>query len=255
MELIRKNIMVLFDVDGTLTLSRQMITDEMRELVLNLKKVMHIGLVGGSDLDKITHQMGGYDVVKEFDYVFSENGLVAMKDGEIFAKKNIGEYLGEETLQTFINGCLEYMSKLKLPIKRGTFIEYRTGLINVCPIGRNCTQEERNAFEQYDKVNEIRKKFIAHLKSQFPSLPLEYLIGGQISFDAFPKGWNKTYCLQFLSEFDKIYFFGDKCDEGGNDYEIFSHPKVIGTKVEGPNFTKECIQKLYHQHAVGDTAV
>ncbi len=35
---------------------------------------------------------------------------------------------------------------------RGTFIEFRNGLINVCPIGRNCTQEERVEFLEYDSV-------------------------------------------------------------------------------------------------------
>ena len=35
---------------------------------------------------------------------------------------------------------------------RGTFIEFRNGLINVCPVGRSCTQEERIQFNEYDKV-------------------------------------------------------------------------------------------------------
>ena len=35
---------------------------------------------------------------------------------------------------------------------RGTFIEFRSGLINVSPIGRNCTQAERDEFEKYDKA-------------------------------------------------------------------------------------------------------
>lgn len=35
---------------------------------------------------------------------------------------------------------------------RGTFIEFRMGMLNVSPIGRNCSQEERDEFERYDKV-------------------------------------------------------------------------------------------------------
>jgi hypothetical protein len=37
-------------------------------------------------------------------------------------------------------------------ILRGTFIEFRSGMLNVSPIGRNCSQEERDEFEKYDKV-------------------------------------------------------------------------------------------------------
>ena len=52
----------------------------------------------------------------------------------------------------------------------------------------------------------------------------------RLSFDLFPTGWDKTYCLKYLAEadFDEIHFFGDKTFEGGNDFEIFSSPRTIG---------------------------
>lgn len=36
--------------------------------------------------------------------------------------------------------------------------------------------------------------------------------GGQISFDVFPEGWDKRYCLQHVEKdgYKTIYFFGDK---------------------------------------------
>lgn len=60
--------------------------------------------------------------------------------------------MGEEKLQQFINFSLSYMSNLTLPVKRGTFIEFRNGMINVCPVGRSCSQAEREQFGAYDKV-------------------------------------------------------------------------------------------------------
>lgn len=45
------------------------------------------------------------------------------------------------------------MSKLTLPKKRGTFVEFRKGLINICPVGRSCSQEEREEFVAYDEVH------------------------------------------------------------------------------------------------------
>lgn len=63
---------------------------------------------------------------------------------------------------------------------------------------------------------------------------LTVAIGGQISMDVFPKGWDKTYCLQFIDQqYDKIYFFGDRCQKGGNDYEIYNHERVIGNQIKG----------------------
>lgn len=36
--------------------------------------------------------------------------------------------------------------------------------------------------------------------------------GGQISFDVFPDGWDKRYCLGHVEKdgYKTIYFFGDK---------------------------------------------
>ena len=69
-------------------------------------------------------------------------------------------------------------------------------MINICPIGRNCTQSERDAFGLYDQEHHIREKMVATLEKEFPDYNFVYLIGGQISFDVVPKGWDKTYCLQ-----------------------------------------------------------
>ena len=83
-------------------------------------------------------------------------------------------------------------------------------MINVSPIGRNCSLEERLAFAEFNKTEKILEKFKETVENEFKDFDLNMAIGGQISFDVFPKGWDKTYCLQFLDEFDNIFFFGDK---------------------------------------------
>lgn len=205
-----------------------------------------------------------FTAIYKFDYFFSENGLVAYKQGHLVGKmvrqsdclkavkyscrpefsgvnmQNIQEHMGEEKLQTFINYALGYMSRLTLPVKRGTFIEFRNGLINVCPVGRSCSQAERDQFAAYDKEHRIRENFVEDLKKQFPDLGLVFSIGnskrlhsiklpgfyfkiarllwlgGQISFDVFPQGWDKTYSLRYVEDkgFKEIHFFGDKTAPG-----------------------------------------
>lgn len=120
-------------------------------------------------------------------------------------------------------------------------------MINVSPIGRNCSREERNEFEKYDLANGIRVKFVEALKKEFSHLSLTYSIGGQISFDVFPTGWDKTYCLRHLQSdgFKHIHFFGDKTFEGGNDYEIYTHPSVIGHSVQCPEDTMRILAELF----------
>lgn len=39
-----------------------------------------------------------------------------------------------------------------LVFHRGTFIEFRNGMLNICPVGHSCTQEERKEFYKLDQV-------------------------------------------------------------------------------------------------------
>ena len=45
---------------------------------------------------------------------------------------------------------------------------------------------------------------------------LTFAIGGQISIDVFPDGWDKRYCLRHLEDegFKEIHFFGDRTEKG-----------------------------------------
>lgn len=81
-----------------------------------------------------------------------------------------------------------------------------------------------------------------------------YSIGGQISFDVFPKGWDKTYCLQHLENdakkpggihYTTIHFFGDKTFKGGNDYEIYEDPRTTGHSVKTPEDTVRILKELF----------
>jgi len=239
-------VMALFDVDGTLTIPRGEITPSMMEFMQSLSSKITVGIVGGSDLPKQEEQLGS-GVVDKFPYNFSQNGLVAYKDGKVLEVQTIAKHLGEDNVKRIVNWTMKYLAELDLPVKRGTFIEFRSGMFNVSPIGRNCSREERNDYEKFDLANNVRKDMVAAMKKEFADLNLTFSIGGQISFDVFPAGWDKTYCLRFLKEedFDEIHFFGDKTFEGGNDYEIFSHERTKGHTVTSPDDTREQCTKLF----------
>jgi phosphomannomutase len=82
------------------------------------------------------------------------------------------------------------------------------------------------------------------LQTQFEEYNLTFSIGGQISFDVFPKGWDKTFCLQFVeNDYDDIHFFGDKTHHGGNDYEIYNSQRTIGHAVTSPEDTQKQVVK------------
>ncbi|KAI8051628.1 phosphomannomutase [Syncephalis plumigaleata] len=237
---VHPDTIVLFDVDGTLTPSRKTVTPQVLEMLQSLRKKVVIGFVGGSDFPKQLEQLGD-DVLDRFDYCFSENGLTAYRQGLQLASQSFIGHIGEDRYKCLVNFCLRYIADLDIPIKRGTFVEFRNGMVNVCPIGRNCSQEERDQFEIYDKEHHVRQKFVDALREKFGDYGLTFAIGGQISFDIFPDGWDKTY----YQAFKQIHFFGDRTMKGGNDHEIYTHPQVIGHAVTSPADTIGQINELF----------
>ena len=108
----------------------------------------------------------------------------------------------------------------------------------------------------------MRAAMVATLREKFADLNFTYSVGGQISFDVrdtrararaaavcsskplflfpqvFPGGWDKTFCLRYLDEFETVHFFGDKTYAGGNDHEIFASPRTVGHTVTSPEDTR-----------------
>ena len=103
----------------------------------------------------------------------------------------------------------------------------------------------------------MRSYLLEYLPSAALLTLLRYSIGGQISFDVFPDGWDKTYCLRHVEaeadsskglsgiHYKTIHFFGDKSFKGGNDYEIYSDPRTTGHAVKGPEDTMNILRELF----------
>ena len=243
--------LLLFDIDGTLTAARQSIKQNMLDCLKKASSFddIDIATVGGSDLPKAKEQLlSGIDLLK---YVFTENGLVYLDEKkELHKVDKVTNFLGFDKYKEFVNFCLKYISELDIPVKTGTFVELRTGMVNVSPIGRNCSQEERNAFVVYNKEHKVLEKFRETLIKNFSEkFGLTVSIGGQISFDVFPNGWDKRYCLRFVEKkYDNIIFFGDKGYFGGNDYEIITDDRITrGVRVKSPEETIEFVSKIIEE--------
>jgi phosphomannomutase len=146
----------------------------MLTLLNSLRQKVAIGFVGGSDLAKQQEQIGttSIPVTSLFDFCFAENGLTAYKMGVPLASHSFIKWLGEDKYKELVKFILRYIADLDIPIMRGTFVEFRNGMINVSPVGRNASVEERNAYEKYDKEHKVREKFVAVLREKFTDLGL-----------------------------------------------------------------------------------
>ena len=105
--------------------------------------------------------------------------------------------------------------------------------------------DERDEFLEYNKEHKILELIRKKILDEFEKDGVYVSIGGQISIDVFPIGWDKTYCLQFIDDlYQDIHFIGDKCYEGGNDFEIYKHPRVKGHWVKnGPDDTVKVVEE------------
>jgi len=246
--------LVLFDVDGTLSMPTQKAPDAVLTMLANLRRECVVGIVGTGKFSHQSEQIP--DLHLRVDFVFSENGAHAFHQGRELHCHSIECHLGPVLWQNFHDGLLRMLDDerderarlLELVglggasalSDRGTFLDVRNGVVNICPIGRSPTlsKDERDAFETSDRASGLRERLVRRIQEEFgpeTDFQITASIGGQIGIDCCPRGWEKTYCLQFVPEadFPIVHFFGDKTMPGGNDYEIFTHSRVIGHTVMG----------------------
>ena len=136
-----KNI-YLFDLDGTLTESAQIISDCMITQLKKIKERGHeIGIVGGGDFYKILFQI---DNKIFFDHIFSECGSVYYRynnnlhDYELIYIRNITQHIEYPNINSLIKKTLDFLSQVDYRLT-GNFIDRRNGLIYISLIGMQAT--------------------------------------------------------------------------------------------------------------------
>lgn len=240
-------MIILFDIDGTLTPSGGMIKPEMVEVIEKLSQVENIllGLVGGGTIVKIKQQMG--PTMEFFHFVFTECGSVIYIDGELVSEKNMLDECDRPILNLIIKTALKNISEMPI-VYHGHQIDFRKGLIYISPPGIQATDYERNIFMEMDTKLDLRKKLLLELQAVDPEKNFDISFGGSVGLAVCPKGWDKSQVISYLVErgiSDSIYYFGDKTEPGGNDYPIYSHQLVKGVSVRDYLDTIEKINKLF----------
>jgi len=198
----------VFDVDGTLTPSRQRIDDEFGSWFLNWCQTHKVYLVTGSDYEKTIEQLGA-DICYAVNGIFNCAGNAHYIRGELQYEN---EFKLTTKQKTFLVGLLDYS---KCPIKTGRHIEERNGMVNFSTVGRNARLEQREQYVKYDTETGERRKLAKLIMEQFSDL--EACIGGETGIDIYHRGRDKSQVVKHIGSFT---FFGDATYPGGNDYTI-----------------------------------
>jgi len=203
----------IFDVDGTLTPSRQKIDSEFLNFLLNFAKQNDVYLVTGSDRPKTIEQIG-----KELYFACQR---VYNCSGSDVYEKDILIYRDEWTLPSDAEEFLiDELHHSKFPVRTGNHIEKRPGGVNFSVLGRGSEVilEEREEYVKWDINTGERKNIADRFKKRFPEIGCQ--VGGQTGLDISPLGCDKSQILRDFKPIDLIYFFGDKLKEGENDYPL-----------------------------------
>jgi hypothetical protein len=99
-------------------------------------------------------------------------------------------------------------------------------MVNFSIVGRNATLGERKLYVEWDQENQERAKIAVKFNHTFPEL--EARVGGETGIDIYPKGNDKSQILKDFSNDDKIYFYGDRMEPGGNDYPLAKALETFG---------------------------
>ena len=201
----------IFDVDGTLTPSRQKILPEMEKLFLELISKHKVYLVTGSDYDKTLEQVGK-EIIESVEKVYNCSGSDVWKNG-----KNIerSDWVLPYEVKLWLD---DKFSSSEYPVRTGTHFENRPGLCNFSIIGRNATLEQRKDYVKYDKETNERDTIVKEFNNVFCNVTSS--AGGETGIDIHPIGKDKSQIMSDFVDEDTIHFFGDRMDKEGNDYSL-----------------------------------
>ena len=201
----------IFDVDGTLTPSRDKIDFKFGEWFKKFQQQNNIFLVTGSDRSKTIEQVGAE--------IFNFARRVYNCSGSEVWEQDKKVYSSEWELPMYVRWWLEkHLDASAFPVKTGLHIEERPGMVNFSIVGRNADRDQRKLYVAWDSERQERIEIAKSFERKFPDIQAK--VGAETGIDIFPKGCDKSQILRDFDSTDELYFFGDRMDDDGNDYPL-----------------------------------
>ena len=201
----------IFDVDGTLTPSRREIDPEFKDWFINFIMNNKVWLVTGSDYPKTVEQLGS-EICENVVTCYNCQGNDVWHGG---MRVNAKSFNPPKDLYDLMNGWLQASG---FPLRTGTHIEERRGMINFSIVGRGATPEQRKEYVEWDLANRERESIAFEINTKFKGITAT--VGGETGLDIHYTGADKSQILDDFNSDDEIHFFGDRMEQGGNDYPL-----------------------------------
>ncbi len=223
-----KRKIIAFDLDGTLAESKSALADEMAEILNELLTHYQVCVISGGKFEQFEKQLLANlkaDPIKcEALHLMPTCGTRYYRydvEKSAWHKVYSEDFSGADKTK-IIDALNKGLDELGLREDKlwGEIIEDRGSQVTLSALGQEAPVADKEAWDpDGSKKNKLRD-FVAELIPEF-----EVRTGGSTSIDITKLGIDKAYGMQKLMTMlevtkDEILFFGDRLQEGGNDYPV-----------------------------------
>lgn len=240
---------IIFDLDGTLAISKQPLDDEMAELIRKLLRQYLVGVISGGFFEQYEKQFLSSLHASEEELgnliLLPTSGSVMFRHSDNRWQEVYCEEIEESErgkIIQYLNEGIEHFN-LRPETTFGELIEDRRTQVTYSGLGQSASPEIKAS---WDADKKKRNLLAAFLKEKLPHYSIG--IGGMTSIDVTLPGIDKAYGIRKIEEallipIRQMVFVGDALQEGGNDYPAQT-TGVDCIEVSGPEETKEYIRSI-----------
>lgn len=240
--------LIVFDLDGTLAVSKSSLESDMSVLLSKLIDKYYVSIISGGDFPQFEKQILPYlkiNPISSKNLVLCPTCASKMYVYNASWKKILSEDLSPVEKSRIIDALNMVSKEVGHKPKQiwGDIIEDRQTQISFSALGQKAPIEEK---KNWDPDQKKRLVMVDKLIKIIPEFSIR--VGGTTTIDINRKGIDKAYGLQKLIDYFKleksdILFVGDALFPGGNDYAA----KEFGVEciqVEDPKDTMKVINDL-----------
>lgn len=247
---------IAFDLDGTLTESKQALSPSMTSVLCELVKEKKVAIISGGSFDQFKKQFLPYFSPRKEDENLIYGNLILLptsgsrryqydltqNEWVMTDEEGMSPMTKEKTLSILREFVASGQYGIGHVVEGDEVVEDRITQISMSALGQNASIDKKSTWDPDQKK---RKEIIEILKPKLPEVEIN--IGGMTTLDFLPKGFNKAKGLiRLLNKFEMVIgdmvFVGDAIFPGGNDYSPYE-AGIECIKVSGPTETREIIKK------------
>lgn len=241
-----KHKKIIFDMDGTLTVSRGEMTAEHLAIFEELCRAFTVAVISGADVGQMHAQIPFTELWKRNVgdlYLMALNGNICIHNGEE-KWRNVLFWRDKRAI-------LEHIAALREAFPcdvtdESDLVEDRAGQVSFSFIGHHAPRETK---AEFDKKGILRSAALAKVPFTHPTIVVK--VGGTTCLDYMPKDGTKAHNVTRLFGEEGLkdaLFIGDNLTPGGNDAVMVGVTDCI--MVENPVETFYLIDRILRGEAL-----